>query len=290
MHHFGRGLVATPGDFGTQGERPTHPELLDWLADEFMAGGWRLKRLHKLLMTTTAYRQSSRGDQRDEARDADNRLLGRMPVRRLEAEVLRDAILAVSGRLDVDLFGPPVPVSKNEAGEVVVGLERRREFGPAEALGSAGRRSLYIQVRRSQPPALLETFDAPVMEPNCELRTSATVAPQALLLMNSRFVLDEARAFAERVHREAGDEPQAQVERAWLLAFARPPQPAELAAALNFLDEQRAGFAAAPPPAPPTTRGRAPTTPTAPPLDPALRALAALCQTLFGALEFLYIE
>ena len=293
LHHFGRGIVGTPGDFGTQGERPTHPELLDWLADEFMAGGWRLKRVHKLIMTATAYRQSSRRDPRQDALDADNHLLGRMPVRRLEAEAFRDAILAVSGRLEPAMFGAPVPVSKNDLGEVVVGLARGSEFGPTEAAGGEGRRSLYVQVRRSQPPALLETFDAPLMEPNCELRCTSTVTPQALLLLNSRFVLDQARAFAGRVRREAGDDPRAQVARAWLLAFARAPAETETAAVLAFLDEQRAGFAAAPAPAPPAARtrdGRGMKPAEATPADPALRALAALCQTLFGSIEFLYVE
>jgi hypothetical protein len=133
------------------------------------------------------------------------------------------------------------------------------------------------------------------MEPNCELRTTSTVTPQALLLMNSRFVLDQARAFAGRVRREAGDDPKAQVARAWLLAFAREPSETETAAALAFLDEQRAGFASAPPPAPPAatprgSRGMKPAPAPLPPADPALRALSALCQTLYGSLEFLYVE
>ncbi|MBI3464980.1 MAG: PSD1 domain-containing protein, partial [Planctomycetes bacterium] len=145
-HHFGRGLVGSMGDFGTQGERPLHPELLDWLASEFMDGGWKLKRLHKLIMTSTAYRQTSRRDPRLDAIDPDNRLYGRMPVRRLEAEVIRDSILAVSGRLNPQMFGPPIPVKEDDSGEVIVATD-----GASGASTAAFRRSLYVQVRRSEP-------------------------------------------------------------------------------------------------------------------------------------------
>ena len=180
LHHFGRGLVATPGDFGILGERPSHPELLDWLADEFMAGGWKLKRLHRMIVTSTAYRQSSRHRAELDAVDPDNRLLGRMSVRRLEAETLRDALLASHGRLSAKMFGPPVPVTPDDVGQVVVGVDTRdsagRPTGKVVPLGEDEfRRSIYVQVRRSRPLGMLETFDAPLMTPNCELRTSSTV-------------------------------------------------------------------------------------------------------------------
>ena len=243
-----------------------------------------MKRLHKLIMTSSAYRQSSRRDPRHDAIDAENRLYGRFPVRRLEAEAIRDAVLAVAGRLRPEMFGVPVPVSKNEVGEVVVGVERRREFGPSASLGGETRRSLYVQARRSQPPAVLEAFDAPLMEPNCESRNSSTVTPQALLMMNSRFVLDEAQHFAERVRREAGDDPRARVHRAWLLAFTGEPTAPELAAALDFLAEQTEDFREAGP------RGRAPGPKGNAPIDPGLRAMAALCQTLLGSNQFLYVD
>src|SRR5205823_10516686 len=110
LHHFGRGLVGTPSDFGVMGERPTHPELLDWLASDFVEHGWQLKRLHRLIMTSTTYRQSSRRDPRGERRDPENRLYWRKPVQRLDAEVIRDAILSASGVLNEAMFGPPVPV------------------------------------------------------------------------------------------------------------------------------------------------------------------------------------
>ncbi|MBC7821865.1 MAG: DUF1549 domain-containing protein, partial [Planctomycetaceae bacterium] len=129
MHHFGRGLVATPGDFGRLGEKPTHPELLDWLADEFLRSGWSLKKLHRLLMTSSAYRQSSRRRAELDAVDPDNRLLGRMSIRRLEAETVRDAILAVSGDLTTKLFGAPIPVTPDETGQIIVGVDTRDGAG-----------------------------------------------------------------------------------------------------------------------------------------------------------------
>src|SRR6185295_13914070 len=119
LHHFGRGIVATPGDFGFLGQRPSHPELLDWLAAEFMQGDWRLKRLHKLMLLSTAYRQSSVRTENLDAVDPDNLLLGRRSIQRLDAETLRDAVLAVSGKLNLKMFGKPVPVSPDESGQVV---------------------------------------------------------------------------------------------------------------------------------------------------------------------------
>jgi hypothetical protein len=177
MHHFGKGIVGTPGDFGLLGERPTHPELLDWLASEFMAGGWRLKQLHRLIMTSTAYRQSS--DRRPELQqvDPDNHLLGRMSLRRLEAEIIRDAMLEVSGKLNRRPFGPPVPVTHDEIGQVVIGKDIRNPgdgtpMGKVASLGGEEfRRSVYVQVRRSLPLAMLETFDAATITPNCESRS-----------------------------------------------------------------------------------------------------------------------
>lgn len=193
LGHFGNGIVATPSDFGRLGERPSHPELLDWLADEFVAQGWSLKSFHRLVMTSTAYRQSSRRNLVAEQLDADNRWLWRMPVHRLEAEVLRDSVLAAAGVLDQTMFGPAAPVSADDAGQVLVTNETPR-------------RSIYIQTRRSQPVAFLTAFDAPVMEVNCERRTSSTVAGQSLMLMNSEFALKHARLVAERARREAAAE------------------------------------------------------------------------------------
>ncbi|MBX6311890.1 MAG: PSD1 domain-containing protein [Isosphaeraceae bacterium] len=285
LHHFGRGIVGTPADFGTLGERPSHPELLDWLADEFVRGGWTLKRLHRLLMTSTAYRQSSRRDPATEAVDPDNRLLGRMPVRRLEAEAVRDAILTVSGRLNPALYGPPVPVAPDESGQVIVGKDNRdsagRPTGKRVPLGGAEfRRSVYIQVRRSLPLGLLEVFDAPTPAPNCEQRTASTVAPQALMMLNNEFVVRESEAFAARVERSAGDEVAAQVRLAWRLALAADPSPEQVTAALEFIEQQRADFAAA------AHEGKM----DAEVPSPSRRALASFCQALLGSNAFLYVD
>jgi hypothetical protein len=190
MHHFGRGIVGTPSDFGVLGERPTHPQLLDWLASELVAQGWSLKSLHKLIVTSTAYRQTSVADPQKLAIDASNTLYWKSPVLRLDGEIVRDRILAASGVLGDKMFGAPVNVKADDAGQVLVD-------------GDNTRRSIYVRVKRTQPVAILKAFDAPVMEVNCESRLSSTVAPQSLMMMNSGFILRHARKFAERVQAEA---------------------------------------------------------------------------------------
>lgn len=184
MHHFGRAFIATPGEFGRLGAAPEHMPLLDWLAAEFMNGGWTWKRMHRLVMLSTVYRQSSASDLTMEAIDPVNHHYWRKPLRRLDAEVIRDSILAVSGKLNLAIGGPPTAVRADDAGQII------------EA-DSSGRRSLYIQVRRSQPLAMLTAFDAPIMEINCTARTQTNSAPQSLLLMNSRFALDGAEWLAD---------------------------------------------------------------------------------------------
>ncbi|MCP4175725.1 MAG: DUF1553 domain-containing protein, partial [Fuerstiella sp.] len=191
MHHFGKGIVATPGDFGLLGERPSHPELLDWLATDFMQNGWSLKRLHRQIMTSTAWRQALRTIPTNDI-DPDNRLLSGMSLRRLDAETLRDSVLAISGNLNSKQFGPPVPVMPDRVGQIVIGIENENAGRPGAKIDMKGeefRRSVYVQVRRSRPLAVLDTFDAPRMAPNCETRPSSTVAPQSLMMMNSDFVL-----------------------------------------------------------------------------------------------------
>ncbi len=194
MHHFGRGLVATPSDFGQQGARPSHPKLLDWLASEFMATGWSLKHLHKLIMNSTVYRQSATTDPAKEAIDPGNRLYWRKPMWRLEAETLRDRVLATSGVLNTTMFGPPVPIVLDEVGQIIVAPTRQAEGEPTLEVNERQehRRSIYVQVRRSKPVSMLQQFDMPVMELNCEKRTSATLSTQALTLMNGDFVLAQA--------------------------------------------------------------------------------------------------
>jgi hypothetical protein len=292
LHHFGRGLVGTPSDFGTMGERPTHPELLDWLANDFVEHGWRLKRLHKLILTSTAYRQSSRRNERGDLRDPDNQLYWRKPVQRLDAEVIRDAVLATSDALNRSMYGPPVPVRPDVHGQIVVGVDKTEGDNkmPVEVAlkGEEFRRSIYIQVRRSRPLAMLHAFDAPVMEVNCERRQPSTVPTQSLMMMNSQFVLDQAARFAQRLHTEASDD-RARVARAWLLAFSREPSEQEMSDAAKFLSRQVGHLKALPEKKEEKPKKEEKTKP-APKLTPELQALANLCQALLSANEFLYVD
>ena len=280
MHHFGRGIVDTPSDFGTLGSKPTHPELLDYLADQFVAEGWSMKSLHRLIMNSTAYRQSSARSEAADAIDYDNQLYSRMNVRRLDAEVIRDSILEASGVLNRDMYGPASLITADDVGQVVV-ADDAAATAPTES--KAYRRSVYVQVRRSQPVAVLSTFDAPVMETNCVQRSSSTVATQALLMMNSNFQLQQAKLFAQRLQREAGAELSSQVERAWQLAFQRSTEPIERDDAVAFLNQQIAHLA----------HESAQATDEAAKLSPAdqqLQALTNLCQVLLSSNEFLYVD
>jgi hypothetical protein len=287
MHHFGRGLVGTPGDFGRLGEQPTHPELLDWLAAEFIASGWKLKSLHRLILTSTANRQSSGS----RAADPDNRLLGRYPVRRLDAETIRDATLWASGKLDHRLFGAPIPVKVNETGQFVVGIDNQDGAGrfTAEILlppGDEFRRSLYVQVRRTRPLAVLDVFDSATAEPNCEARTSSTSTPQSLMLLNGQFVLAQAGAFAARVRTEAGPDARAQIARAWALAYGVKPTASECEAALAFLKDEVEAFRKRPPPKLSKEKSAKPA--VAPTAEE--QALAVFCQALLASNRFLYVD
>jgi len=296
LHHFGRGLVGTPSDFGVMGERPTHPELLDWLASDFVEHGWQLKRLHRLIMTSTAYRQSSRRDPRRELRDPENRLYWRKPVQRLDAEVIRDAILATDGALNEAMFGPPVPVRPDVHGQIVVGIDKTEGDNkmPVEVAlkGEEFRRGIYVQVRRSRPLAMLHAFDAPVMEVNCERRQSSTVATQSLMMMNSQFILDQAARFAQRLQQEAGENRLRKVERAWQLAFNRSPTVLELADALEFMSRQVDYLKTVAEKETVETKDSKKEEKTKPAAKPApeLQALIDLCQALLSANEFLYVD
>jgi mono/diheme cytochrome c family protein len=289
-HHFGRGIVASLGDFGRIGDRPTHPELLDWLATEFVAQGWSLKKLHRLILTSTAYRQSSVRDSEKERIDPDNRLLGRMNSRRLEAETIRDAMLVATGKLNPRQFGAPVPIMTAEDGQIVVGVDTNdtagRPTGKFVPLnGEEFRRSLYIQMRRSKPIGMLESFDLPRMEPNCELRNASTVATQSLAMMNGDFTLTMSKYLAERAASEAGGDVTAQIRHAWKLAFGCMPSAEDVARSREFLAKQTAHFQANPVNVPPPAKGG-----EAPPSDPPMQALATFCQALLTSNQFLYIE
>jgi cytochrome c553 len=263
-HHFGRGLVPTLGDFGHTGARPTHPDLLDWLAVEFVRQGWSLKAMHRLMMTSAAYRQSSARTGDLDRIDPENRLLGRMPVQRMEAEVLYDTLLQAADRLDPRAFDPPDPVDVQPDGLVTpTGTDR------------GWRRSIYVLQRRKDLPTLLESFDFPQMVPNCTQRTQTTVASQALNLMNDGLVQSLAGAFARRVAREAGPDPAARIERAWWIALSRPPSAEERDISLRGLAELTAAW------------GRDADRDPGPPAD---HALVAFCHALLNSAAFLTVD
>lgn len=284
MHHFGNGIVSTPSDFGILGDRPSHPELLDWLATQFMEDGWSLKAFHRRVMTSTAYRQALRVMPPNDP-DPDNRWLSGMTLRRLEAETIRDSILATSGRLNRKRFGEPVPVMANQVGQFVIGIENLNAGRPGAWIDMKGedfRRSVYVQVRRSRPLGLLDTFDAPRMNPNCAVRGTSTVAPQSLFLMNSDFLRQRSLDFARRITSEAGLDQTSQVKLAWELAFCQSPSEAELASATDFIKRTAAVLAVSAEAARLAKNDAS--------QSPALLALSSFCQTLLSSNRFLYID
>jgi hypothetical protein len=234
-HHFGRGIVATPSDFGKTGMAPTHPELLDWLAAELIDGGWRLKRIHRLMVLSSAYRQSSRvASDRGAAIDPGNTLLWRQNLRRLEAEAIRDTILAVSGQLNLEMGGrgifPELPK------EVLSTQSMPGRGWDKSSREEQSRRSVYVFVKRTLGVPLLETFDAASPDTSTAARATTTIAPQALMLLNSAFVDEQSAALAERLIRESGTDPQRNVARAFRLALGRQPTDQEARIALDYLD------------------------------------------------------
>ena len=299
MHHFGRGLVNTPGEFGKMGEKPTHPVLLDWLATEFADSGWDLKRFHRLIMRSTVYRQVSTHSDAFAAADPENIFYWRKPVFRMDAETIRDSILAVNGRLITKFYGPPVPVKEDAVGQIVIGIDKKaasnRPGNDIPLKGEDLRRSVYIQVRRSRPLAMLRTFDAPVMETNCDRRVPSTSASQSLMMMNSKFILDSSQDFATRLGGTvpawvtvpdgltgiATDEQQMTARRvawAWQLAYNRAPADEELIAAMAFLDDQLDFIKKNPD----QQKGNK--------IPSKVLVLVNLCQALLGSNEFLYID
>jgi hypothetical protein len=270
QYHFGRGLVATSSDFGRRGDRPSHPELLDWLASEFIRQGWSIKALHRLIMTSAVYRQGSAGDPNSARIDGENRYLWRFPSRRLEAEAIRDSILAASGNLNRQMFGPGI---KPRIHPGVIAADATPGWPPVPREGPEHwRRSIYVFVKRSIPFPLLEGFDTPSSTQSCERRIPTTVAPQALLLLNDEFSNEQAAAMAARVRHEAGPPPEKQVERAYWLALSRPPTDAQRHVGVTFLHLQQEFH---------RKSGGS---------DPAQAALTDLCQVLFNANEFVYLE
>ena len=217
QYHFGEGIVRTPDDFGSQGVPPTHPELLDWLATSFVEHGWSLKWLHKQIMLSAAYRQSSAEDSVKLAADPSNKLLWRKSPIRLDAEAIRDAMLTVSGQLDSALYGPPTPVKKGPDGQFIVDEK------------GAHRRSIYVLTRKSTPQSFLLAFDQPTMDAgNMPVRFRSALPVQALAMMNNGLVVESSKVFADRLEKESGATLDARVRRAYELAYSRPPRPDEL--------------------------------------------------------------
>jgi hypothetical protein len=229
-HLFGRGIVASTDNFGVLGEAPTHPELLDYLADQFVKDGWSVKRLIRTLVLTKAYQQSSRIDKDADQADPQNLLLHRMRLRRLEGEAIRDAMLAVSGRLDATAFGPSVPV-------FLTPFQDGRGRPASGPLDGNGRRSIFLSVRRNFLPSMLLAFDTPQPFSTVGTRTVSNVPAQALILMNDPFVRQQADLWAKRVCAQAKTPPE-RVAALYQSAFARPPSAAERDACLAFVARQ----------------------------------------------------
>lgn len=228
QHQFGVGLVNTPNDFGRNGSPPSHPELLDWLAGELVARGWSLKAIQRLIVTSATWRQSSAPREEALAVDASSRLLWRFPPRRIEAEAIRDSILAVSGNLDRTAGGPAFFLHEVDR-ENVYHYHPKEQFGPAES-----RRMVYAFKVRMEQDGIFGAFDCPDGSLVMPRRSVSTTPLQALNLFNSRFMMDEAAVFAARLEREAAGDREAQVRRAWMLAYDRPPGPEESEQALRF--------------------------------------------------------
>ncbi len=267
-HHFGEGIVRTPDDFGVMGRAPTHPELLDDLAAQFIAGGWSIKALHRLCVLSSTYRMQSEPADPDMARrlDPNNEALHRMSLRRLEAEAIRDTLLAVSGRLDPTMYGPSV------APYLTPFMDGRGRPAASGPLDGDGRRSLYLNVRRNFLNPMFLTFDYPSPASPMGRRNVSNVPAQALTLMNDPFVVGQARLWADRLLAEdregAARSPQARLARLYDVALGRPPSAQETVAGVAFLAEAAQTYGGAD--------------------DP--RAWADLCHVLINVKEFIYVR
>jgi hypothetical protein len=263
--HFGQGIVRTPGDFGAQGEAPTHPELLDWLARDFIDHEWSIKRLHKVILMSRTYRMESVTEGPAVQTDPEDRLLWRFPRRRLEGEAIRDGMLACAGTLNPKLYGPAFvpPLSSEE----LTGLfDASSKWPVTKDAAEHTRRSVYLLVRRTFAFPMFAAFDPPEVMTSCPRRLETIVPTQALTLLNGPVAREQSAAFAHRLTKECGDDAEKAAARAWSLAFGRPIRPAERERALRFLHERTDA------------------------LGDKEAALAELCLALFNADEFVYID
>ena len=264
--HFGRGLVATPNDFGAMGQPPTHPQLLDWLATEFVARGWSVKEMHRLIMTSATYQMSSQHTPKKALTvDPENNYLWRMNRRRLEAEALWDAVHATAGTINLKMGGRPVvpPLAEDEIASLRDSFRWPVSADPAEHT----RRGMYILVLRNFPFPMFAVYDAPVSSVSCPTRDVTTVAPQALWSLNNRSVYTQAKAFADRVRKEAGKKPIDWVDRVWMIALARHPTETETREAVALME-----------------------TLSRPESDTPVDALAQLCLGVYNLNEFAFVD
>ncbi|PYK99387.1 MAG: hypothetical protein DME19_08800 [Verrucomicrobia bacterium] len=275
QHHFGQGLVRTVNDFGARCDPPTHPELLEWLASEFVRGGWKLKPLHRLIMTSAVYLQDTAFDAAKAKVDPDNRLLWRRRPQRIESEILRDAMLAVSGTLNPQMFGPavkaPIAPEAIQARNMTDPYPKDLKDTPATR-----RRSIYMFHKRVVQNPLMQAFDGPDAQASCGRRENTTVAPQALALLNDKFVRARAIDFAERIAKEAGAEREAQFRLAWRLALGREPSAGELESGTAFINARH--------------QKRSTRDSGKPNTDARNLALADFCQAIFALNEFIYVD
>jgi hypothetical protein len=269
-YHFGRGIVTTPSNFGRMGTLPSHPELLDWLATEFVREGWSVKKIHRLILTSNAYQMASEFYLPANAeKDSQNVYLWRFPLRRLEGEIIRDIILSASGQLNLQAGGPPFfpaipPAAREEAARVGRWVLTKEE-------PSTWKRSVYSYWKRARKAPMFEVFDEPDTMVTCERRTVTTVPTQALTLLNDGFVLLQSRYFAERL-RKAGAGPAEQVKQAYRVALSREPTPKEMTESRRFLEKQQAHH---------TAKGAA---------DPVLAALTDFSNVMLNLNEFVYVQ
>ena len=231
-YHFGRGLVGTPSDFGAKGERPSHPELLDWLAGQFMSQGWSMKKMHRMILTSATYQQASKFSEAGGKVDPDNRLLWHFSRQRLEGEVIRDEALLVAGVLNPKMGGPSI------LPELPPGMAARGGWKTTPDEGERNRRSIYVFVKRNTRYPMFETFDMPDTHESCARRNVTTSPVQALTMLNSELTYKWARAFAARVMREAGNDQEAQVAAAYRIALSRAPDAEEKKLVRAFFQKQ----------------------------------------------------
>lgn len=280
QHHVGRGIFASPSDVGVMGAPPTHPELLDALAIELREGGWSLKRLHRMIVTSATYRQESKSPTKHENLDS---LYGRFPRCRLEGETIRDAMLRVAGLLSSERGGPGVmpPLPEELTGTLLKG-----QWTPSKRAADHYRRSIYLFARRNLRYPLFEAFDRPDANASCPLRNRSTIAPQSLVLFNSDFSLLVAKHLAGRIVLEASDR-ASQIELLFRRVLSRNPRAEERSALLNFLEDQSARIAGEQ-----RSREQLALPPDLPPdIDPAVAAAwVDVCLALLNTSEFLYVE